>query len=149
MKRCLSSFIIVIFLATPALAQSGDLSDGIQKGYRIFPLLLKDAGAAAQTIKPANRVDLIVTVPEVTGGQTQLVTRVAIQDVAVRGSESLNNGSLVKLEITLSESQFLTALTHDAQYAIALRSRTDVGYGKDLGEVNSKAIKARLEHTDK
>jgi Flp pilus assembly protein CpaB len=138
-----------LLFATTVAAQSPDASDGIRKGYRAFSFVLKDSGASAQTVKPLNRVDLIVTVQEVIGAETNQVTRTAIQDVSVRQSEKHSDGSLIQLEVTPSEAQFLAALTHDAKFALALRPRSDVSHVQDLKDVDSREIKSRLDRSAK
>ena len=140
---------LTFLLAATVAAQAPDASDGIRKGYRAFAFVLKDSGASAQTVKHLSRVDLIVTVQEVIKGETNLVTRTAIQDVTVRQSERHCDGSLVQLEVTPNEAQFLAALTHDAKFGLALRPRSDVSYVKDLKDVDAREIKSRLNRTRK
>jgi Flp pilus assembly protein CpaB len=147
---CYMKYIgLCLLFASTAAAQTPDASDGIRKGYRAVSLVLKDGGASAQTVKPLNRVDLIVSVQEVIGGETNNVTRTAIQNVTVRQSEKHSDGSLIQLEVTPTEAQFLAALTHDAKFALALRPRSDVSYVKGLKDVDSREIKSRLDRSSK
>ena len=148
--KCYVKYVgLTLLLAATAAAQSPGASDGLRQGYRAFSFVLKDGGASAQTVKPLNRVDLIVTVHELIGGETNQVTRTAIQDVTVRQSEKHSDGSLIQLEVTPTEAQFLAALTHDAKFALALRPRSDVSYVKDLKDVDSREIKSRLDRSSK
>lgn len=143
----------------------GGLATTIKTGLRAISLAISGEAAVSGLVQPNDRVDILgtFTMPSRTAvGQMEVVTFTILQDVSIlatgqRMAKTESGGafgtdarvsafSSVTVEVTPREAeQLVFTESMKGKMTLALRNPEDVGFEKDLPEVNFKYMEEKLK----
>lgn len=141
----------------------GGLAPMIKPGLRAISISVAGPAAVSGLVQPSDRVDILGTFTfpaRNRPGETESVTLTVLQDVTVLATgqrlarnELMNDAwaqasggfGTVTLEVTPREAELLVfAQTVKGQLTLSLRNPEDLGFEKDMPEVNFEHIESKL-----
>ncbi|HMP76969.1 MAG TPA: Flp pilus assembly protein CpaB [Kiritimatiellia bacterium] len=150
------------YVQLPERGRSG-LAPMINPGLRAISISVAGPAAVSGLVQPSDRVDILGTFTfpaRSRPGETESVTLTVLQDVTVLATgqrlarnELMNDAwaqasggyGTVTLEVTPREAELLVfAQTVKGQLTLSLRNPEDLGFVKDMPEVNFEHIESKL-----
>jgi pilus assembly protein CpaB len=144
-----------------SMSDRKNLSSLIQPSYRAVTVRAGTEGSSVILVRPGDRIDVIVTMPQAGGSSDARTAVVLLQNVLVlavgsdTGAEQVEKGPstrktdmVLSLRLSLAESQLLALATEKGRITVALRSPDDVRVTEGMTDLSSSALfdtKARVQ----
>lgn len=148
-----------------SMSDRRNLSSLIHPNYRAVTVKAGTEGSTVLLVRPGDRIDVIVTMPQNGGNGDARTAVVLLQNVLVlavgrdTGTEQVEKGTpaskadmVLSLRLSLAESQLLALATEKGRVTVALRSPDDARVTEGITDVSSSALfdtKARVQARDR
>jgi pilus assembly protein CpaB len=144
-----------------SMSDRKNLSSLLDPNYRAVTVKAGTEGRSVILVRPGDRIDVIVTMPQAGGNGDARTAVVLLQNVLVlavgsdtgaeqvqKGPSTSNTDMVLSLRLNLAESQLLALATEKGRITVALRSPDDVRVTEGMTDLSSSALfdtKARVQ----